>query len=103
MASQKRLTILGIVFLSCAALGGCGGEAAGTTASARERVQQFLPAASRIRCADRAAATRCDVLVGKAPGGLEAWSCEFIRTADSGSDSCWSEHGTASHLRLPGD
>jgi hypothetical protein len=99
----RATTLIGII--ACMALAGCGDGASRTPA----QVRQFLPAANSARCAHRATTTHCDVLVGKAPGGVETWTCEFTverrpdPAAYAGTQSCWSEHGRPESLRLPSD
>jgi hypothetical protein len=102
---MARASLVCILAGVCVALGGCGGGTSGTDA----QVRQLVPAATSIRCAHRADTTRCDVLAGKAPGGLEAWTCEFtVEDADGpasygGTETCWTEHGRPESLRMGSD
>ncbi len=95
------------IALGCVLLGGCGGPASEGTARIRDRVRVWLPEASRIDCAHRTHGARCDVLAGRAPGGVERWTCEFTFANDgdgaaySGTESCWSDGEAAFHLHVP--
>jgi hypothetical protein len=65
-------------------------------------VERYLRDVRDVACEHPAGMTRCEVRVRKAPVGVEAWTCEFafLRSggsalAYSGSETCWTEDGSA--------
>ncbi len=93
--------------MGCAlALGGCGELDGSASGAERAEVRKLLRDVRDVACSHPKDTTRCGVRVRKSPVGFDTWHCEFRRSSDSelvaysGSDACWTEHGSPGSLRL---